>query len=128
MGKYPDLSKADEVIMEILWRDGEASSAAIVREVSDTLNWSRQTVGTYLTRLMEKGLVEVRKVSERTYQYYPAVSKEAYAADKTSSFFTKYYDSLSHFVAGIVETTDVSDKDLDELEALIREIRGKEGK
>lgn len=128
MSKYPDLSDADEIIMEILWRDGEVSSAAIVKEVSATLSWSRQTVGTYLSRLMDKGLVGAKKVSERAYRYFPVVSKEAYAADKTGSFFTKYYGSLSHMVAGIAQTADISEKDLAELEALIKEIRTKEGK
>lgn len=128
MSKYPDLSDADEIIMEILWRDGEVSSAAIVKEVAGTLGWTRQTVGTYLSRLMDKKLVGARKISERAYRYYPAVSKEAYAADKTGSFFTKYYDSLSHMVAGIAQTADISEEDLTELEALIKEIRSKEGK
>lgn len=128
MRKYPDLTQADETIMEILWRDGEVSSAAILREVADTLRWSRQTVGTYLSRLMEKGLVGARKVSERAYHYYPIVTRETYAADKTNSFFTKYYDSLPHMVAGIVKTAGISDRDLDELEALIKEIRSKDGK
>ena len=128
MSKYPDLSDADEIIMEILWRDGEVSSAAIVKEVENTLGWSRQTVGTYLSRLIDKGLVGVRKVSERAYRYYPIVPKESYAADKTGSFFSKYYDSLSHMVAGIVQTADISEEDLTELEVLIREIRSKEGK
>jgi len=127
MSKYPDLSEADEIIMEILWRDGEVSSAAIVKEVEKSLNWSRQTVGTYLSRLVDKGLVGTRKVSERAYHYRPIVSKEAYAADKTGNLFSKYYDSLSHMVAGIARTADISEADLDELEALIKEIRSKEG-
>jgi BlaI family penicillinase repressor len=127
MSKYPDLSQADEIIMEILWRNGKTNSSAIVDEVKDTLDWSRQTVRTYLVRLMDKGLVGAEEINGRAFRYYPIVSKEKYAADKTGSFFDKYYDSLSHMVAGIVETADISEKDLNELEALIKELKSKEG-
>jgi BlaI family penicillinase repressor len=126
MSKYPNLSEADSIIMEILWRDGECSSAAILKEIEDKLDWSRQTVRTYLIRLVEKGLVGTKEVNKRTYHYYPVVSRAEYAADKTGSLLNRYYGSLSHMVAGIIQKEDISDADLDELEKLIQRLRNKE--
>lgn len=126
MSKYPELSEADSIIMNILWRDGAASSAAILSEIEDSLQWSRQTVRTYLKRLMDKGLVGAKEEKKRVYSYYPVVSKEDYAADKAGSCFNRYYDNLSHMVAGIVKNERISDSDLDELEALIKTLRSKE--
>ena len=126
MSKYPNLSLADSKIMEILWRDGETTSSAILGEIEKTLSWSRQTVRTYLKRLMDKGLVDSRETTKRVYIYYPIVSKEEYAADKMGSFLNEYYDSLSHMVAGIVKNENVTDSDLDELEAMIKKLRHKE--
>lgn len=128
MSKYPDLSEADSIIMEILWRDTETSSSAILKEIEEPLHWSRQTVRTYLKRLMDKGLVGAKETKKRVYSYYPVVSKEDYAADKTGSFLNAYYDSLSHMVAGIVKNENITDSDLDELEALIKRLRNKEEK
>lgn len=128
MSKYPDLSEADRIIMNILWRDGTATSAVILSEIEDSLGWSRQTVRTYLKRLMDKGLVNSREERKRVYSYYPVVSKKEYADDKAGSCFNRYYESLSHMVAGIVKNEDISDSDLDELEALIKQLRSKEGK
>jgi BlaI family transcriptional regulator, penicillinase repressor len=128
MSKYPNLTEADSVIMEILWRDGECSSSAIVREVERRLQWTRQTVRTYLARLTEKGLVGTRELNKRDYRYFPAVSREEYAADKTGSILNKYYGSLSHMVAGIVQNENIPDADLEELEKLIQKLRSKEGK
>lgn len=128
MSKYPNLSEADSVIMEILWRSGKAKSAAILTEIEDKLGWSRQTVRTYLIRLMEKGLVGAREINKRALEYYPLVSREEYAADKTGSLLNKYYGSLSHMVAGIIQNEDISDADLDELEKLIQHARKKETK
>ena len=128
MNKYPNLSEADGIIMEILWRDGECSSAAILKEIEDKLNWSRQTVRTYLIRLVEKGLVGTKEINKRTYHYYPVVSREEYAADKTESILNRYYDSLPHMVAGILQKEDIPEAELDELEKLIQRARSKEMK
>jgi BlaI family penicillinase repressor len=123
MSKYPNLTDADSIIMEILWRDGECSSSAILREVESKLDWTRQTVRTYLARLIDKGLAGAREINKRDYRYYPAVTREEYAADKTGSILNKYYGSLSHMVAGIVQSENIPDSELDELEKLIRKLR-----
>jgi BlaI family penicillinase repressor len=123
MGKYPDLSDADSRIMEILWRDGEAGSTAIQKEVEETLGWSLQTVRTYLKRLMDKGLAGARETRRRVFSYFPTVSREDYAADKTGSVLSLYHGSLPHMVAGIVKNEDIPEHDLIELEALIRRLR-----
>jgi BlaI family penicillinase repressor len=123
MSKYPNLTDADSIIMEILWRDGECSSSAILREVESKLDWTRQTVRTYLARLIDKGLVGAREINKRNYRYYPAVTRGEYAADKTGSILNKYYGSLSHMVAGIVQSENIPDSELDELEKLIRKLR-----
>lgn len=128
MSKYPNLSEADSIIMDILWREGECSNAIILKEIEDKLEWSRQTVRTYLVRLVEKGLVGIREVNKRTYHYYPTVTKAEYAADKTGSILNKYYGSLSHMVAGILQQEDIPEEDLNELEKLIRHARNKEVK
>lgn len=126
MSQYPNLSEADSIIMEILWRDGECSSAAIVKEIEDKLHWSRQTVRTYLMRLMEKGLVHTRQINKRTLHYYPAITRDEYAADKAGSLMNKYFDSLPHMVAGILQNERISKADLDELEKLIDSLKSKE--
>lgn len=128
MSEYPNLSEADSIIMEILWRDGECSSAAILKEIEDKLSWSRQTVCTYLARLVEKGFVGTKEIDKRTYHYYPVVSRSEYAADKSTSIMNKYYGSLPHMVAGILQKEDIPETELEELEKLIKRMRGKEGK
>ena len=125
MSKYPNLTEADSIIMEILWRDGERTSASIQKEVEGKLHWSRQTVRTYLARLMDKGLVETKEIKKRLYHYCPAVSREEYAADKAGSVLNKYYGSVSDMVAGIVQSEQLSDEELDDLEEMIRELRKK---
>lgn len=127
MSKYQNLTEADNAIMEIIWRDGECKSADIQRELADILGWTRQTVRTYLQRLIDKGLVATRKLNQRTYCYYPLVSREEYAADKAGSVFNRYYRSLPHMVSGLLENESISSNELDELERLIQQYRDKDG-
>lgn len=126
MSRFPDLTDADFKIMEILWRDGETSSAAILKEVEQPLGWTRQTVRTYLKRLMDKGLVGARETKKSVFGYYAAVSREDYAADKAGGLYSQYYGSLSHMVAGIVKNERISDTELAALEEMVKRLRSKE--
>jgi BlaI family penicillinase repressor len=126
MSKYPNLTKADNIIMEILWNNGECSSSDIQKGIEGKLDWSRQTLRTYLARLIDKGFVGTKEKNKSAYLYYPIVSREEYAADKSGSILNKYYGSLSHMIAGIVQNEKISDSELDELEQMIRRLRSKE--
>lgn len=127
MSRYPNMTEADSIIMEILWRDGATSSSAIQKEVKNVLNWSRQTVNTYLNRLMEKGLVGIKKINQRVYEYHPTISREEYAADKAKGIINKYYGNLSHMVAGFVKNEEITETDLKELEKLVQDLKSKGG-
>lgn len=128
MSKYHNLSDADSLIMEILWRDKETSSSAIAKELKSELNWTPQTIRLYLKRLMERGFVGANVIRAKLFTYYPIVSKQEYIDDKMGSFYNKYCDNLSSLVAGIIESENIEDSDLDNLEKMIREARKKEGK
>ena len=123
MGNYPSLSDSDYAVMEILWREGEADSAAISKELFETFGWSRQTAGTYLKRLVEKGLVSTRKKNKRDYIYYPVVTKEEYGTDVASSQVSRYFGSLPHMVAGLMQKEEVSDREIEELERIIKKYK-----
>lgn len=123
MDRYAHLSETDTIIMEILWRKGVCGSAEIFREVGEKLNWRRTTVRTYLARLIEKKMVGTRQVNKRDLEYFPLVSREDYAADKSSAVIERWTGSLPSLVAGIVRRESISDQELDELEALIRNLR-----
>ncbi len=117
------LSKSDRLIMEIIWKQGETTSSAILKALQGVRDWSRHTVKTYLTRLIDKGFVGTKPVNQRKNLYYPLISKEAFLAESTSAFFHRNYDSLSHMVAGLLKRKNVSGQELEELEKLISEYK-----
>lgn len=121
MGNYPNLSDSDYAVMEILWNDGEADMAQICTQLQNRFGWSRQTVGTYLRRLVEKGLVATREKNKRDFYYFPVVTKEQYGAEVTRSDMSRYFKSLSHMVAGLMQNEAVSAQEIEELEKMIHE-------
>ncbi len=123
MKNYSALSKADSIIMEIIWKEKEVTSKDVLSMAEKELGWSRQTVKTYLGRLQEKGLVKVKKISPRVHFYSPAVSKEEYAAAMTGVYLRKYFDGLPDMMAGLIKREDVSNEELDNLEQIIRNYR-----
>ena len=62
--------------MELVWKLGEANNAALLRELEGEPNWTRHTVKTYLMRLVDKGLLELKQISPRKFVYYPIMTKE----------------------------------------------------
>lgn len=127
MSRYPALTEADSAVMELLWGRGPMTSNALLQQLCGTVEWTRQTVRTYLARLMEKGLVGAREIKPRVYEYYPRISRDEYAADRTGSLLQRYYGSLTHLVAGFVRNEKVSERELEELEELVRHLRRKGG-
>ena len=126
MDNYPHLSDSDYAVMEILWRDKEVHSSEISKELFEKFGWSRQTVGTYLKRLVTKELVATKKKNNRDYIYYPIVTKEQYGANITSSYLDKYFGSLSHMVAGIMQSEEITDDEINALEKVIKNYKIKQ--
>ncbi len=111
--------------MEIIWEQQEVTSKDVLSSVEKELDWSRQTVKTYLDRLHKKGLICVRKLSPRVHIYYPAVSKEEYATSMTGTYLRKYFDGLADMMAGLIKNEDISEDELDDLEEIIKKFRNK---
>ena len=78
------LSNSEMVIMNYLWDDQEAGGQGkqakdIIKYCSEVAGkgWGKQTVNTFLTRMIEKGyIIRIGKV--RKYDYQPAITRSGY--------------------------------------------------
>ena len=76
------------------------------------------TLLTLLTRLSEKGFVEIRKDGRRSH-YTALISKEAYLAAQGRSFFQKLCGGSVSAFAVALSDSGLSREDLEELRALL---------
>lgn len=123
MCEYDTISENEWLVMEILWRDGEAKSSVITDELKESKGWANETVRTFLKRLIKKGVAAASqdKNDKRIYWYYAVVSKEDYIASKTKGHLNRYYSGqLPQLVAGLLKEESVSEQELHEIENMLK--------
>ena len=77
----------------------------------------------YIAKLVEKGYLSVERQGRHNL-YRPLVSEQEYRRWANRSFLEKMYQSsLRRMVASLVETRDLTDDDLEELEQFVAEQR-----
>tara|TARA_Y100000588_G_C14196086_1_gene900280 strand:+ start:859 stop:1227 length:369 start_codon:yes stop_codon:yes gene_type:complete len=116
-----ELTKAEERVMQILWKLEKAFTREVVNEFKKDPP-SYTTVATVLTVLEQKGFVKQEMIGNAK-RYAPAVSKTAYSEFTMNNVLGKYFEgSLSRLVSFFTERKDL---DIDELEEIIKIIEDK---
>ena len=112
------LTDAEWSILEILWSGEEFS----LKELTDALfverKWSKNTVHTYLTRMAEKGLVNVKKGT--SHPYSASVSYEECASAERKHFLSRVYGgSTSELITAFLKDGKMDGDELSRLKSLI---------
>ena len=85
------LSAAEYEIMECVWALGRpVSGMDIMRALGQEKGWKQPTVLTFLSRLVEKGLLETEKRG-KLRSYTAAMTREAYKNSETRDFLAQLY-------------------------------------
>ena len=113
------LTKAEEEIMQVIWKLENAFLRDILNEIPDPKP-HQNTVATILKILMEKEFVGI-EVFGRMHRYYPLVNKEVYSKGRVKSLVKKYYEgSFSNIVSSMVKENNLS---IEELELLLKQLK-----
>ncbi|MFK7925477.1 MAG: BlaI/MecI/CopY family transcriptional regulator [Bacteroidia bacterium] len=89
MPEINKLTKAEEEIMQIIWKLEKAFLKDIMAEVPEKMNQS--TVSTMIKLLVKKKFVSYEAFG-KSYQYYPLIAKEEYAKFYFDNFLGRYFD------------------------------------
>jgi BlaI family transcriptional regulator, penicillinase repressor len=119
MSTIKNLTRAEEHIMQVIWR----LDKAFLREIMDELpnpKPHQNTVATIVKILVEKEFIGVN-VFGRMHQYYPLISKEAYSKSTIKSLVKGYFEgSFSNAVSFMVKENNLS---IEELELLLQQLK-----
>ena len=111
-----ELTKAEEQMMQLLWKLGEGTVQEVLASIKEDKRPSRTTVSTIIRLLEEKGIVGHRPATGRGYIYYPILKKEEYSRHYLRNFIKRYFDnSFSSLACFFVRENNLSMKELDEL-------------
>jgi BlaI family penicillinase repressor len=114
-----ELTKAEERIMQVLWKLQNAFVKDIIDELEEEPKPPYNTISSIVRLLEKKGYISY-KAYGKTYEYFPAITKEDYTKTTFSKLFAGYFDnSPSSLLSFMVKEEKLSEKDIEELKALI---------
>jgi BlaI family penicillinase repressor len=115
--------------LKVLWDRGEAT----VRGIADAMNAGQEdlaytTVLSLLQVMEQKGLVTHRR-DGKAYVYLPSVERQSTFRQLAGGFLDKVFDgAVDEYLVHALDAKRVSDKELDQLEAMLAEARAKSAK
>ena len=112
------LSKAEEEVMQILWKKEKAIMMDILEAYPEPKP-ANTTIATLLKRIQDKGFVSYTQVG-RSREYFPLVKKNAYFSKQMNGMIKKFFNnSASQFASFFTEEANMSKEELEDLKKLI---------
>lgn len=125
MAEQPTLSEAEWKILSMLWENDFLTITQLVAKLKLETKWSKSTVITLLKRMEKKHAVAYMQ-GERAKNYYALIKREDVAIPETKSFLKRLYNgSLGLMINSMIEQDALSDKELNELYAILKKSEDK---
>lgn len=125
MNEIMRLPDTELEIMKAIWESGQTLSTSEVKTMLERHRpWNVSALQTLLNRLIDRGFLESHKEGKSRF-YRPLVAEREYLAVENRAFLEKVNDcSVTKLVASLFDSHSISEEDLDELAAFIREKTG----
>jgi len=116
-----ELTKAEERIMQVLWKLQKAFVKDIIDELEEEPKPPYNTISSIVRLLEKKGYVNY-KAYGKTYEYFPAITKDEYAKTTFSKLFSGYFDnSPTSLLSFMVKEEKLREKDIEEIKKIINQ-------
>ncbi|MDF2985258.1 MAG: hypothetical protein K0R50_768 [Eubacterium sp.] len=122
------ISEAEWQVMKVLWLKPGLTASQVSAEVARENKWSDGTIRTYLRRLLDKGALrfEQDKSDSRIYYYFPIIDESSALETESKSFLKRIIKGKAGLVlASLIQETDLSDREISELENILKQRRDK---
>ena len=114
-----ELTKAEERIMQVIWKLQKAFVKDIIDELEEEPKPPYNTISSIVRLLEKKGYISY-KAYGKTYEYFPAITKEEYTKTTFAKMFSSYFDSSpASLLSFMVKEEKLSAADIEELKVLI---------
>jgi len=115
-----NLSKTEELLMEIIWKYEKVFMKDIIENCPDPKP-ATTTVATLLKRMQGKGVVAYRLIGNLR-EYYPMVRKEDYFSKHLGEMVKEFFnDSALQFASFFTTTSNLSEDELKELQKIVEQ-------
>ena len=115
------ISNAEWRIMKIIWMEGKQTSTDLIAVLSERFDWSKSTIKTLLTRLVEKGCL-TREKSSKAF-VYSALLKQDQGLDLVVEDVKDKVCSkrIVQVLENLIQGSDFTLADLNQLQQVLEE-------
>lgn len=118
------LSNSEWLIMECLWAKAPLTVTQIVKAMGKQTGWAKSTTKTLISRMEKKGYLRYEE-GGKAREYYPAVLRSEVVLAETENFLSRLYKgSLGMLVNTLVDQQSLSEKEIEELRAILDKTEG----
>lgn len=116
MNKIQRISDSEKQIMEFIWAAGQpVTTRELIKNLPKDKTWKQSTVITFLSRLMEKGIIKAIRISKANY-YEPCITEQEYRNFETKQFIKDVHKgSIFGLINALCDNGDLTKEDIEEL-------------
>lgn len=115
------ISESEWKIMHLLWHQSPLTIGDMVEQLDKDTGWKPRTIKTLISRLIQKGAVEVR-AEGRSNLYYPLAPMDECVRNENASFLNKVYSgTLNRMFLSFIQQSELSNEDIDALKRILDE-------
>ena len=119
MPNLPQISDAEFMVMNIIWKYAPINTNDIVEQLSKDKEWSPKTIQTMLSRLEKKGVIAHEK-DGRVFVYFPIIMKSEYFEAAGKKFANHFFDgAVNQMVVSLLNQQDLTAKEINDLQAIL---------
>lgn len=120
-GNKMKISDSEMEIMNVIWsEDLELSCADIMQRLNTS--WKQTTIQTFLKRLCDKGVLDVRKEGKTNF-YSARISEDEYKREQTEEFLNETHKgSVKSLLTALFGAKEPDKKELEEIKEWFEEI------
>lgn len=117
------ISDGEQLIMETLWRESPLSASGVFQRIGPSREWSLSTVKTMLARLAGKGAIAHEEDGNR-FLYLPLLTRDQFLRAESGRLVDRLCNGrAAPLVAQLAESGRMSERDIEEIEALLKALR-----
>ena len=121
----PKISSAGWEVMNVVWERHPMTSTEVFAELPADREWAQKTVNTFLTRLVDKGVLKVSREG-KSNAYSPRLKRDECVRQESESFLRRVFQGAAGpLMLHFCEHSELTDLDIAELERLLKTKKGK---
>ena len=120
-----ELTEGEWAIMRAVWTLEPCAAPTVQEALQKTRGWSYSTVRTLMDRMSVKGLLRTEKVRHLTLYRSNVTNQDAQRGEVLSALDQAFEGALTPMVMCLLDTTNLKESELADLERMVREKRKK---